>query len=73
MARWDFIQSHAKVALGAKVQVTNGKTTGEFKGIGRLLDDALEAVEGEPQLRACWRRTTRKQIDSALPPGLIPT
>lgn len=73
LARWDFIQSHAKVAVGAKLQVKNGKTTEyEFKGIGRLLDDALEAVEKEnPKLKGVLEKDyARKQIDSALP-GLI--
>lgn len=73
LARWDFIQAHAKVAVGAKLQVKNGKTTEyEFKGIGRLLDDALEAVENEnPKLKGVLEKDyARKQIDSALP-GLI--
>jgi type I restriction enzyme M protein len=73
LARWDFLQANAKVALGAKLQVRNGKTTEyEFKGIGRLLDDALEAVEKEnPKLKNILEKDyARKQIDSALP-GLI--
>jgi len=73
LARWDFIQAHAKVAVGAKLQVKNGKTTEyEFKGIGRLLDDALEAVEKDnPKLKGVLEKDfARKQIDSALP-GLI--
>lgn len=73
LARWDFIQSHAKVAVGAKLQVKIGKTTEyEFKGVGRLLDDALEAIEKEnPKLEGVLERDyARKQIDAALP-GLI--
>lgn len=73
LARWDFIQGHAKVALGTKLQVKNGKTSEyEFKGIGRLLDDALEAVEKEnPKLKGVLEKDyARKQIDTALP-GLI--
>jgi type I restriction enzyme M protein len=73
LGRWDFVQSHAKVALGTKLQIKNGKTTEyEFRGIGRLLDDALEAVEKEnPKLKGVLERDyARKQIDSALP-GLI--
>ncbi len=73
LARWDFIQSHAKVAVGTKLQVKNGKTSEyEFKGIGRLLDDALEAVEKEnPRLKGVLEKDyARKQIDTALP-GLI--
>lgn len=73
LARWDFIQGHAKVAVGTKLQVKNGKTSEyEFKGIGRLLDDALEAVEKEnPKLKGVLEKDyARKQIDPALP-GLI--
>jgi type I restriction enzyme M protein len=73
LARWNFIQSNAKVAVGTKLQVKNGKTTEyEFKGIGRLLDDALEAVEKENiRLKGVLEKDyARKQIDSALP-GLI--
>jgi len=71
LARWDFIQSHAKVAVGTKLQVKNGKTTEyEFKGIGRLLDDALDAVErdNEKKLKGVLEKDyARKQIDPALP------
>ena len=73
LARWDFIQSHAKVAVGTVLQVKNGKTAEyKFNGIGRLLDDALEAVEKEnPKLKGVLEKDyARKQIDSALP-GLI--
>ncbi|ANJ67876.1 restriction endonuclease subunit M [Halothiobacillus diazotrophicus] len=73
LARWDFLQANAKVALGTLLEVKNGKTSVyEFKGIGRLLDDALEAVEKEnPKLKGVLEKDyARKQIDSALP-GLI--
>jgi type I restriction enzyme M protein len=73
LARWGFIQSHAKVAVGTKLEVKNDKTAEyEFKGIGRLLDDALDAVEREnSKLRGVLEKDyARKQIDSALP-GLI--
>lgn len=44
LARWDFTQGNAKVAVGTKLHVKNGKASEyAFKGIGRLLDDALEA------------------------------
>jgi type I restriction enzyme M protein len=73
LARWDFIQSYAKVAVGTKLQVKSGKATEyEFRGIGRLLDDALEAVEKEnANLKGVLEKDyARKQIDTALP-GLI--
>jgi type I restriction enzyme M protein len=73
LARWDFLQAHAKVAVGTVLQVKNGKTSDyKFNGIGRLLDDALEAVEKEnPKLKGVLEKDyARKQIDTALP-GLI--
>jgi type I restriction enzyme M protein len=73
LARWDFLQANAKVAVGTKLSVKNGKVWEyEFKGIGRLLDDALEAVEKENgRLKGVLEKDyARKQIDSALP-GLI--
>lgn len=73
LARWDFLQASAKVALGTVLQVKNGKVWEyKFNGIGRLLDNALEAVEKENQkLKGVLEKDyARKQIDSSLP-GLI--
>jgi len=73
LARWDFLQANAKVAVGSMLQVKNGKTYEyKFNGIGRLLDDALEAVEKEnSKLKGVLEKDyARKQIDSSLP-GLI--
>ncbi|MES2370270.1 MAG: type I restriction-modification system subunit M [Pseudomonadota bacterium] len=73
LARWDFLQANAKVAVGTVLQVKNGKVYEyKFNGIGRLLDDGLEAVEKEnPKLKGVLEKDyARKQIDSALP-GLI--
>ncbi|WP_310446371.1 class I SAM-dependent DNA methyltransferase [Thiobacillus sp.] len=73
LARWDFLQANAKVAIGAVLQVKNGKVYEyKFNGIGRLLDDALDAVEKEnPKLKGVLEKDyARKQIDTALP-GLI--
>ncbi len=70
LARWGFLQSNAKVAVGTTLAVKNGKTLKyEFKGIGRLLDDALDAIEKEnPRLKGVLEKDyARKQIDSALP------
>jgi len=45
LARWDFIRANAKVAPGTKLEVKNGMTSEyDFKGTGRLIDDALEAI-----------------------------
>jgi type I restriction enzyme M protein len=73
LARWDFIKDHAKLANGTVIQVKNGKTFEyKFNGIGRLIDDALEAVEKEnAKLKGVLDKNyASKQIDSALP-GLI--
>jgi type I restriction enzyme M protein len=73
LARWDFLRASAKLKVGTKLQVKNGKTTTyEFKGIGRLLDDALEAIEKDnSKLKGVLEKDyARKQIDDALP-GLI--
>ena len=73
LARWDFIKDNAKVAAGTKLDVKNGKIYQyEFKGIGRLLDDALDAVEKEnPRLKNVLDKDyARKRVDEALP-GLI--
>lgn len=70
LARWDFIQANARIAVGTKLTVRNGKSSEyEFRGVGRLLDDALEAVEKEnPRLKGVLEKDyARKQIDDALP------
>lgn len=70
LARWDFIRANAKVAEGTKLKVKNGKTyTYVFKGIGRLIDDALAEVEKEnPRLKGILEKEfAAKRIDSALP------
>jgi type I restriction enzyme M protein len=73
LARWDFIQANARVDNGTKLEVKNGKTSEyEFKSIGRLLDDALEAVEKDnPKLKNVLDKSyARWRVDEALP-GLI--
>ncbi len=73
LARWDFIRANAKVANGTVLQVRNGKVFEyEFKSIGRLLDDALEAVEKDnPKLKGVLDKSyARWRVDDALP-GLI--
>jgi type I restriction enzyme M protein len=73
LARWDFIKAHARVAIGTVLDVKNGKTYQyKFTGIGRLLDDALEAVEKEnPRLKGVLDKSyARWRVDETLP-GLI--
>ncbi|MBS0176544.1 MAG: type I restriction-modification system subunit M [Nitrospira sp.] len=73
LARWDFLKASAKVAIDTELEVRNGKScTYVFKGIGRLLDDALDAVEKEnPKLKGVLDRSyARWRVDHTLP-GLI--
>jgi type I restriction enzyme M protein len=73
LARWDFLKDNAKVANDTVLTVKNGKTFEyKFKGIGRLLDDALEAVEKDnPKLKGVLDKSyARWRVDEALP-GLI--
>jgi type I restriction enzyme M protein len=73
LARWDFLKDSAKVAIDTVLTVKNGKTSEyKFKGIGRLLDDALEAVEKDnPKLKGVLDKSyARWRVDEALP-GLI--
>ena len=73
LARWDFLKNNAKVAIDTVLTVKNGKTFEyKFKGIGRLLDDALEAVEKDnPKLKGVLDKSyARWRVDEALP-GLI--
>ena len=73
LARWDFIRTNAKVPNGTMLKVKNGKNFDyEFKSIGRLLDDALEAVEKDnPKLKGVLDKSyARWRVDEALP-GLI--
>ena len=73
IARWDFFKDNAKVAVDSVLKVKNGKTCEyKFKGIGRLLDDALEAVEKDnPKLKNVLDKSyARWRVEDALP-GLI--
>lgn len=70
IARWDFIRSNTKVAIGTKLKFQNDSIDEyEFKGIGRFIDDALDAVEKQnPKLKGVLEKDyARKQIDSVLP------
>jgi type I restriction enzyme M protein len=70
LARWAFIRNNAKVAEGTKLKVKNGKVTQyQFRGIGRLIDDALAEVEKEnPRLKGVLEKEfAQKRIDLALP------
>ena len=67
LARWDFLKAHAKVAPGTEIEVKNGKrTTYKFVSLGRLLDDALEAIEKDnPKLKNVLNKDyARLQVDA---------
>ena len=73
LARWDFLKDSAKLAIDTVLSVKNGSQDEyKFKGIGRLLDDALEAVEKDnPKLKGVLDKSyARWRVDDALP-GLI--
>lgn len=73
LARWDFLKDSAKLAIDTVLTVKNGALDEyKFKGIGRLLDDALEAVEKDnPKLKGVLDKSyARWRVDDALP-GLI--
>lgn len=55
-ARWKFIQDNAGLSVGAKLP--NGD---EFKGIGKFIDDAMEAIEKEnPKLKRILNKSYAK-------------
>ena len=73
LARWDFLKDSAKLAMDTVLTVKHGSQEEyKFKGIGRLLDDALEAVEKDnPKLKGVLDKSyARWRVDDALP-GLI--
>lgn len=61
-ARWSYIQDNAGLSLGAKLS-----DKAEFKGVGKLIDDAMEAIEKEnPKLKKILNKTYAKlDIDPA--------
>lgn len=74
LARWQTLQSSAKLPPGTEIEVINGKkTTYKITSTGRLIDDALEAVEKEnDKLKDVLdRRYTQLQLDPSNLAGLI--
>jgi type I restriction enzyme M protein len=61
IARWKYLQENIRLSIGAKLP--NGK---EFKSAGKLIDDALEAIEKEnPKLKRVLNKDyTKLQIES---------
>ena len=74
LARWKTLQNSAKLPPGTEIEVKNGtKTTYRLSSVGRLVDDALEAIEREnPKLKGVLNKTyTQLQLDPANLSGLI--
>ncbi|WP_321531818.1 class I SAM-dependent DNA methyltransferase [uncultured Desulfuromonas sp.] len=68
LGRWENLQNNAKLPPGTKIEIKNGKTTTyEMRGIGRLIDDALDAIEKDnPKLKGVLNKSYgRLQIDPA--------
>ena len=65
LARWETIQDSAKLPPGTRIPVANGKTK-EYviKSLGRLIDDALEAVEREnPKLKGFIEKSRYARLE----------
>ncbi len=74
LARWKTLQDSAKLPAGTVITMKNGKTTTyKITSTGKLIDDALEAVEKEnPKLKNVRNKNyTQLQIDPANLAGLI--
>lgn len=68
LARWETLQNHSKLPPGSEILIKNGKeTTYTMRSVGRLIDDALEAIEKDnPKLKGVLNKQYgRLQIDQA--------
>ena len=68
LARWQTLQNNAKLPPGTEIEIKNGKTdTYTIRSVGRLIDDALEAIEKDnPKLKGVLNKQYgRLQIDQA--------
>jgi len=69
LARWTTLQDNAKLSPGTEITIKNGKKTKyKFTSIGKLIDDALDAVEkeNEKKLKGVLNKTyTQLQIEPA--------
>lgn len=74
LARWKTLQNSAKLPAGTEITVKNGKVSKyKITSTGKLIDDALEAVEKEnPKLKNVLNKNyTQLQIDPTNLAGLI--
>ena len=68
LARWQTLQENATLAPGTEIEIINGKKhTYTFRSVGRLIDDALEAIEKDnPKLKGVLNKSYgRLQIDQS--------
>jgi type I restriction enzyme M protein len=74
LARWKTIQESAPLANGTEIEIVNGKkTVYKFTSVGKLIDDALDAVEKEnPKLKGVLNKNyTQLQLPAESLIGLI--
>lgn len=74
LARWKTIQDNARLAPDVEIAVKNGKEeTYKFTSAGKLIDDALDAIEKEnPRLKGVLNKTyTTLQLNPESLSGLI--
>jgi type I restriction enzyme M protein len=74
LARWKTLQDSAKLPAGSVIEVTNGKKSlYKITSTGKLIDDALDAIEKEnPKLKGVLNKTyTQLQLDPANLSSLI--
>jgi type I restriction enzyme M protein len=68
LARWQTLRDNATLAPGTEIEIKNGSThTYTFRSVGRLIDDALEAIEKDnPKLKGVLNKQYgRLQIDQS--------
>jgi type I restriction enzyme M protein len=68
LARWQTLRDNATLAPGTEIEIKNGKThTYTFRSVGRLIDDALDAIEKDnPKLKGVLNKSYgRLQIDQS--------
>ena len=74
LARWNTIKENAALPAGTEIEIVNGKkTTYKITSIGKLIDDALSAVEQDnPKLKGVLNKSyTQLQLPSESLLGLI--
>jgi type I restriction enzyme M protein len=68
LARWQTLRDNAALAPGTEIEIKNGSTHAyTFRSVGRLIDDALEAIEKDnPKLKGVLNKQYgRLQLDQS--------